>query len=180
MTSETFAEAERAAAALLRDTPADLSATTMLWQLERVAMAVRQHVEQTVLDRDRLTWNALLVLRVVWVRQPVESREVAMEAGLAKATLTGVVDSLAERGLMRRLGHPADRRLVLLELTAAGRRLARRVLPAAYAAEATAVSVLNPRQVARMDQQLRRVARHLDEAAQERRPRPRSRARRSV
>lgn len=171
MTSDTFAEAERAAAERLRIGPDDLGANAMLWQLQRVAAAVRQHVEQSVLYRERLTWNALLVLRVVWVRQRVESRDVALEAGLAKATLTGVVDALAERGLVRRLGHPADRRLVLLELTGVGRRLARRVLPAAYAEEAFAVSVLTPRQVERMQRNLTQVARHVEETAQERRPR---------
>ncbi len=44
------------------------------------------------------------------------------------ATLTGLLDSLEKRGLVRRTAHPTDRRKLLVEITEEGRRLSRSLL----------------------------------------------------
>lgn len=148
----------------------DERASLVVGQLQRAAVTVRQHVEQTVLGRDGLTWTAFAVLRLIWAGDRVETRQVAADAGIAKATLTGVVDALVARDLVRRLDHPEDRRLVLLELTGPGRRLIRRVLPAVRAEEEYALAPLSPNQVAQLGNLLTRVGTHLvSDEAQERR-----------
>lgn len=52
--------------------------------------------------------------------------QLAAELGLAESTVTRLVDRLEEAGLVHRRADPADRRLVVAGLTAAGRRLVRR------------------------------------------------------
>jgi MarR family transcriptional regulator, organic hydroperoxide resistance regulator len=47
--------------------------------------------------------------------------------GHKRSTLTGILDRLEGRGLIRRAAHPTSRRLVSVELTDAGRGLAERV-----------------------------------------------------
>src|SRR5439155_26441506 len=121
----------------------------------------RQNVEQAVLRQESLTWTAFAVLRLVSAGQRVETRQAAADAGIAKATLTGVVDALVARGLVRRVEHPQDRRLVLLELTASGRRLVRRVLPLVRAEEAFALASLDRGQVAELGDLLQRLGEHL-------------------
>ena len=135
-----------------------------LGELQRAANAVRQHVEQSVLRLDSLTWTGFVVLRTVLRARRIETRHAAAEAGIAKATLTGVVDTLVSRGLVRRLDHPDDRRLVLLELTRSGHRLVRRLIPAVREEEAFALAELELDQLNQVTSTLRRLIEHLDTA----------------
>ena len=138
----------------------DASAT--LVELHRAANAVRNHVEQTVLRRKNLTWTGFVVLREISSAKRLETREAAVLAGIAKATLTGVVDTLCRRNLVRRLRHPDDGRLVLLELTRSGQRLVRDLLPASREEEAFALAYLDRAQVTLVRQALRGLVSHLD------------------
>ena len=49
--------------------------------------------------------------------------DVGRALGLNSSTMTGLVDRLERDPLIRRLPHPSDRRLVVLEATKKGRRL---------------------------------------------------------
>jgi DNA-binding MarR family transcriptional regulator len=131
-------------------------------QLHRAANAVRQHVEQMVLRPESLTWTGFSVLRAVLEANRLETRQAAEQAGIAKGTLTGVVDTLVARGLVRRVDHPEDRRLVLLELTRTGHRLVRQLLPAVQREEAFALGALPAGEMRRMSAALGRLIAHLD------------------
>lgn len=61
------------------------------------------------------------------------------------SSTTYVVDKLCDRGLVRRRASDADRRVTLLSLTPAGRRLIARIFPAHAAAMRHAVAGLGPR-----------------------------------
>ena len=132
-------------------------------ELHRAANAVRNHVEQAVLRHQQLTWTGFLVLCEVWAARRLETRHAATAAGIAKATLTGVVDTLVRRDLVRRVRHPDDGRLVLLELTREGQRLARELVPASRAEEAFALGDLDEGQVGDVTAAMRRIALRLDE-----------------
>ena len=137
-------------------------ATETVLHLHRAANAVRQHVEQEVLRPRQLTWTGFVVLRTVWAARRIETRHAAEQAGISKATLTGVVDTLSGRGLMRRNNHPDDGRLVLLQLTRKGHRLIRELLPESQTAEAYAVSYLQPGELALVTAALRGLVDHLE------------------
>ncbi|MEV8512652.1 MarR family transcriptional regulator [Dactylosporangium sp. NPDC051484] len=147
-----------------RDGGAFTGATEAVLHLHRAANAVRQHVEQEVLRPRQLTWTGFVVLRTVWVARRIETRHVAEQAGISKATLTGVVDTLSGRGLMRRVGHPDDGRLVLLQLTRKGHRLIRELLPESQTAETFALSYLEPAQLALVTAALRGLVDHLEQS----------------
>jgi DNA-binding MarR family transcriptional regulator len=137
-------------------------ATEAVLHLHRAANAVRQHVEQEVLRPKQLTWTGFVVLRTVWAARRIETRHVAEQAGISKATLTGVVDTLSGRGLMKRTNHPDDGRLVLLQLTRKGHRLIRELLPESQTAESYALSCLDAAELARITAALRGLVDHLD------------------
>ncbi len=55
---------------------------------------------------------------------------------VSRATVTGVLDTLFKRGLVRREPHPTDRRMVLVHLTKAGSRMADTVRRTVHRGEA--------------------------------------------
>jgi DNA-binding MarR family transcriptional regulator len=125
----TLAATEQAVAQRLAGLEVDMSAMAAVQNLYRAANATRNHLEQTVLAPHQLTWTGWVVLWVVWIWEEIETRHVAVEAGISKGTLTGVVKTLESRGLVRRSTHPDDARRVLLTLTSAGAQLMKTLFP---------------------------------------------------
>ena len=125
----TLAETERQVEARLGDLTLDFEAMAVVSNLFRAANAVRNHLERTVLAPADLTWTAFVVLWVVWIWDRVETRTIATEGGFSKATLSGVLTTLENRGLVERSRSKADGRLVDVSLTAEGRKLMRGLFP---------------------------------------------------
>lgn len=65
--------------------------------------------------------------------QPSKPADLAAEAGVTRATMTGLVDTLEKDGLVTRKNDSGDRRTVLVRLTAAGRKLLAAMLPGYFA-----------------------------------------------
>lgn len=87
----------------------------------RTGLTVQQH-------------QVLLAVRGFPGRERVAIGELAERLGLRNHSVTGLVDRLVKRGLLRRRADPHDRRRVMVEVTARARqRLAR--LSAAHRAE---------------------------------------------
>jgi DNA-binding MarR family transcriptional regulator len=91
-------------------------------------------VTEIALDRDRkiavsealgLSWTRVLALRRLAV-EPHTLRALAERLAVDPPYITLMVDDLEERGLVRRMCHPEDRRAKLVELTAVGRAAAER------------------------------------------------------
>jgi MarR family transcriptional regulator, organic hydroperoxide resistance regulator len=75
-----------------------------------------------------------------------------------------VVKTLEGKGLVRRVPMPADGRLVLVQITAAGQELMLRLFPEVNAAEVYAVRPLKPAEVGDLAATLRRILTHLESA----------------
>ena len=100
-----------------------------------------------------LTWGTvvgfpLVLLGSYWATRPttpvVATAASADETGVSKATLSGVLTTLEKRGLVARSKSPEDGRLVLVELTARGRRLITRLFPQINSEETLATRLLPP------------------------------------
>lgn len=66
--------------------------------------------------------------------------------GLDKTTLIVVLDRLEDRGLIVRTADPADRRVRIPQITAAGRRMRAKYAPARDAAESRVLGAIDARQ----------------------------------
>jgi DNA-binding MarR family transcriptional regulator len=77
---------------------------------------------------------------VTWIWEPAETRDIAAEAGISKATLTGVLSTLEKLELVRRERSATDGRLVLVKLTAQGKTLMETLFPAFNRQEIEVVS----------------------------------------
>ncbi len=156
-TRQTLAETERAVRDRVGGLPLDLPAAEAVSSLYRAANAVRNHLTQTVLRPHDLTWTGFVVLWVVWIWDGRETRHVAEDVGISKATLTGVVNTLEARGWMRRTLDVEDRRRVRLSLTPDGVALMQVLYPEFNAEESRLVQTLSPRQLRTMTSSLRSI-----------------------
>jgi DNA-binding MarR family transcriptional regulator len=67
-----------------------------------------------------LTPPQLMTLRRLDEKEPVPMSEVARVLACDASNVTGIIDRLEDRGLVRRRDAPRDRRVTMLELTAEG------------------------------------------------------------
>jgi MarR family transcriptional regulator, organic hydroperoxide resistance regulator len=89
--------------------------------------------------------NALAQLRA---ESPLAVAELQAATGQRPSTLTGVIDRLERRGLLRRAMNARDRRSYVLELTPDGERAAKEVRAAFNGLEERMLARVGPRSVA--------------------------------
>ncbi|MEY4320564.1 MAG: hypothetical protein RLZZ471_505 [Actinomycetota bacterium] len=112
-----------------RQTSIDISALSAVSNLQIAALNLRNQIERQVLDGYALTWAGFVSLWVIWIWNKPEARQVAAETGLAKATLSGVLNTLEANKLISRKQSKDDKRIILLSLTSKGQKLIEKVLP---------------------------------------------------
>ncbi|WP_432192529.1 MarR family winged helix-turn-helix transcriptional regulator [Streptomyces sp. bgisy027] len=80
--------------------------------------------------------RATLLLGLTLKSEPAGMSELGEPLGMSPRSMTVLVDGLEKEGLVRRVTHPHDRRVKLVELTPAGRQVAQRELGPSHAAAA--------------------------------------------
>lgn len=165
----SLADTEQAVQAKLGSVPLHREQMAAVSNIHRAATAIRQHLENSVLRDNDLTWTGFVVLWVVWIWGEMETRHVAEEAGISKGTLTGVAKTLQSRGLVDRLGHPSDGRLAVLRLTDEGERLMGELFPRFNNEEVFVASPLESSEAQSLADMLRRVVSHLESDGERRR-----------
>jgi DNA-binding MarR family transcriptional regulator len=113
--------------------------------------------ERTVLAPAELSWTAFVVLWVVWIWEPIETRSIAEEGGFSKATLTGVLNTLEGKGLLVRSRSESDGRIVDVRLTKSGKALMKKLFPKFNLHEQNATSPLSSRQKTELANSLRLI-----------------------
>jgi len=151
----TLAETERQVNQKLVHKNINFEAMAVTSNLFRAANSVRNHLERTVLAKEDLSWTAFVVLWVTWIWEPIETRQIAIEGGFSKATLTGVLSTLEKRGLLVRKKSKDDGRLVIVELTTKGRKLMDTLFPAFNRQETAIANAVAPSKQGVLADQLR-------------------------
>lgn len=153
----TLEETERAMTARVGHLAMNFPAAHAVSSIYRAANAARSHLTNTALRPHDLTWTGFLVLWLLWIWDRMETRRVAENVGISKATLTGVTNTLVAKGLVLRVPSEIDRRLVELELTPAGQALMAELFPQFNAAEAELVDGLSSGDLAVLTRVLRQI-----------------------
>jgi DNA-binding MarR family transcriptional regulator len=91
--------------------------------------------------------------------------ELAEAAGVTRATMTGLVDTLERDGLVRREPNPDDRRMMSVELTSAGEEFIRRMLPGHFQLMAALMQPLTDEERKTLVGLLHKVLRHAPNCA---------------
>lgn len=160
--SHTLAQTERATADRISGLPIDIQAAHAVSSLYRAANAARSHLTNTVLRSHDLTWTGFLVLWLLWIWRSMGTRDVAEAVGISKATLTGVANTLINRGWLDRAVDADDRRLVNLSLSPAGVALMDELYPEFNSAETEIVKGLTAEQVRDLTSALRTIVTTLE------------------
>ena len=103
--------------------------------------------------------NCILALRE---NGPLPPSRIAKHMMVKSSTVTGVVDRLEQKGLVRRARNSPDRRVINVELTEAGTRLAENAPPPIQQKIIDGLSTLTERQVNRIVKALQMLTCMLD------------------
>ena len=160
--SHTLGETEARVANRLSHMTLDFEAMAVMSNLFRAASAVRNHFERNVLAESGLSWTAFVVLWVTWIWEPAETRDIAAEAGISKATLTGVLSTLEKLELVLRERSAADGRLVLVKLTTQGKALMETLFPAFNRQEIEVVSPVSDNKRGDLADMLRAITANIE------------------
>jgi len=106
--------------AFLARTGTDLDAQAAVFNLHHAAIDVIATMDSLSLRPHDLTHAGFVVLMMIWITGPRETRELAAVVGVTRGAIVGSVNTLEKRGLVRRLRSDIDRRLVTVELTDSG------------------------------------------------------------
>lgn len=90
--------------------------------VDTLAKKLRRYQRQTINEAD-LTPTQYSVLNLLWEKDGRQLVELAGACCCSPSTITGIVDTLENKGLVRRVSHPEDRRSLLVVLTDQGKEL---------------------------------------------------------
>jgi DNA-binding MarR family transcriptional regulator len=114
---------------------ADARATECIINVVIAAQLVEAVVEP-FLRAQRLSMGAVNVLEILrGAGAPLPPSVIGERLLITRATVTALVDTLERRGLVRRRPHPHDRRMLLIQLTAAGQAALWELMPRLHLAE---------------------------------------------
>lgn len=153
----TLAETEKQVADRLSHMTLDFQAMAVTSNLFRAASAMRSRFERTVLAEVDLSWTAFVVLWVTWIWDSAETREIAAESNISKATLTGVLNTLEKMGLVQRSRSQTDGRLVEVKVLQKGRDLMEDLFPRFNQQETLVSTPLSGDEKLEIAQMLRRI-----------------------
>jgi DNA-binding MarR family transcriptional regulator len=127
-----------------RSTAAAATADPSLGYLIRYAHRAFVKALAQELEPHGITTGEWSALRVLWMKEGLTQVELAAQMRVEKASLTGVLNSLEDKGLVARRRNLTDRRKINLRLTGAGRRLETKLLACARAINEKATRGLPP------------------------------------
>jgi DNA-binding MarR family transcriptional regulator len=104
--------------------------------------------------------------------EPLTPSQVSDRMLIASATMTATLDLLEQRGWIRRVPNPADRRSILVEITPAGRATTDQLLPGIRTLERGILSALTPDERARLLDMLAKVLARTADVAADQQPEP--------
>ena len=125
----------------------NLDSMALVSNIHRASGFIRDHFERSVLAEADLHWSAFVTLWCLWIYGELETRRLALEAGVAKSTLSSILNMLEGRKLVRRRANELERRLVIVNLTASGAELISTLFPKFNAEETRIVSHLSQKQI---------------------------------
>lgn len=150
-----------------RNPDADPSATELVINILHTAELLARRLDQ-VLRAFGLTRGSHNVLQILGgATEALTPTEVSARLTVTSATVTGLLDTLETRGLIRRRAHPSDRRSILVEITDDGGRVLGALVPELIGHEkgwAAALTAARREQLLRLLGAVQDELRSIDEA----------------
>jgi len=122
-------------------------------------------LEDTVVEQglDHAEYKLLVRLRSCAPGARESAGELSRNLVMSSGGMTNLLDRLEERGLVRRVPDPGDRRSVLVELTAAGKKTVDRAVSTEASREESFFEDLGPGERKELNEGLRRIVHAFEE-----------------
>ncbi len=128
--------------------------------LQEAHSALFRAADQALRERSGLTASQQGVLFVLMKKDGVPISTIAEALKMGKSSLTGLIDRMAEKGLVRRRPSASDARSILIFLEDPGRRLVQETAPATKQINAALLEPFSPDERALVARFLRHVSTH--------------------
>jgi len=80
-----------------------------------------ENMQRREIKKEDLTTSQFFILRQLWeTKDDLKFKDLAEACNCSRSTITGVVDTMEKKGLVKRVQHPDDRRSLLVKLTKKG------------------------------------------------------------
>ncbi len=132
--------------------------TFVPYRLSILSNRVSNAIARAYSDRFGITIPQWRIVAVLGERGPATATELVAATEMDKVTVSRAVTALAERRLVRRAHHAADRRARLVSLTAAGKTILREVAPMARAQERALLDALSREEETALDRLLDKLS----------------------
>jgi DNA-binding MarR family transcriptional regulator len=139
-------------------------ATECAMNLVFTADLLVKRISELVQPFDLTPASGLVLSILADSESPLPPNQIADRLIISRATVTGLVDSLEQRGYVRRLPHPSDRRMLLIEPTAAGRQVADAFRPVVHQHQKVWLDVLNEKEQRQLIDFLKRLQESLTDS----------------
>lgn len=137
----------------------NLDAIAVVTNLYRVAQGLRNKMEQEVLSEYGLSWTAFSIVYDLWIWESIETKKLAVSAGVSKATVSNITKTLERKELCYRKSDNRDRRITYVVITDKGRQVMETLYPRFHKGEVEIVSGLSVDEQKSMTKLLRKVIR---------------------
>ncbi|AGG89480.1 MarR family transcriptional regulator [Rhodanobacter denitrificans] len=144
-------------------------------RLCRLMLMLGDDIEEELefkLKAHKLNHSEFLTLMILYSRPDGSSTpgELCEYTSQGATNMTRIANALVKRGLITRGGSEADRRRVLIRITAAGRRFVQKMLPPMFPRVATMFAGFSDTDKRHFDRLLRKLAGNLDQLGESRLP----------
>ncbi|WP_322090953.1 MarR family winged helix-turn-helix transcriptional regulator [Cytobacillus massiliigabonensis] len=137
----------------------NLDAIAVVTNIYRIAQGLRTKMEREVLSAYGLSWTSFSILYDLWIWKSVETKRLAISAGITKATVSNITNTLERKELCYRKADNRDRRMTFVTITEKGKRVMEELYPRFHENEVDIVSSLSVREQKELSKLLRRVIR---------------------
>lgn len=143
----------------------DLDVEAAVQRIHKLNRHIQRRMKETLAERglNYGEWGVLAYLSLTGPPYRSSPGELAEKDSLSSGAMTNRLDQLEKAGLVRRLPDPADRRALQVELTEKGHKLWLESVGVQAAKEAALAAALDERELAQLNNLLRKVLRGLED-----------------
>jgi DNA-binding MarR family transcriptional regulator len=95
----------------------------IVWSLRRISQLMYQDSRKMAKQFNITAPQSYVIKTLVDSEEPLSSADLSRQLGVTPSNITGIIDRLEERGLVKRKQKENDRRSMLIELTKTGEEL---------------------------------------------------------
>lgn len=142
---------------------ADVDATRTLLTLNRASDLITYDLESSIHRPYGSSWSGFRLLYVIWLAGPMDASKVARLTNMSRASVSNLITTLDQKGLLVRTADPCDKRSVTLSLSSLGLSTVTEIYRKQNEREAEWVAALSQRERATLVRLLEKVLSHRSE-----------------